>query len=112
MDDDDDTTPSLPPELERLVAGTFALMTTWYQCPQPAICHKVVENLSRISRHDAVSDALRRVCANASARWVVYLEEVEIAIGTDDEDDDDGCGSPEEPVSGILDAMPGPVTLH
>ena len=108
--DDDETDGNVPIELERLIAGSFALMTTWYQCPQPAICLKLVENLTLIGRHEAVSDALRRVCANAAARWAAYLEEVEIALeaGADpDEDEED-----QEPVGLTMDPGPGPITLH
>ncbi len=106
--DDDETDGNVPIELERLIAGTFALMTTWYQCPQPAICHKLVENLTLIGRHEAVSDALRRVCANAAARWAAYLEEVEVALEScADPDEDD-----EEPVGVTTDPRPGPITLH
>jgi hypothetical protein len=109
-DDDDDTTGTIAPDLERLLAGTFALMTTWYRCPQPAICHKVLDNLMRIARHDMVSDPLRRVCANAAARWAGYLEEAELAIedcdALDDEDDPREGGPP------AGDGARGPATLH
>jgi hypothetical protein len=110
--DDDEPGGGLPTELERLIAATFALMTAWYQCPQPAICHKVLENLTLIGRHASVSPGMGRVCANAAARWAACLEEVELAIEEvgDDEDeaqeDDDGSttiGS--EPAA-------GPITLH
>jgi hypothetical protein len=101
--DDDEPNSGMPDDLERLIAGTFALMTTWYQCPQPAICHKLLENLGYIGQHDAVSDGLKRVCANAAARWAAYLEEVELAIDVDDED---------EMVTLSIDPAPGPVTLH
>ena len=113
LDDDDTTGTMIAPELERLLAGTFALMTTWYRCPQPAICHKVLDNLMQIARHDTVSDPLRRVCANAAARWASYLEEAEMAIddcaGTDDDEDDgaaEGAGAPG------IDGARGPATLH
>jgi hypothetical protein len=108
-EDTDDTLAALPSDLERLLAGTFALMTTWYQCPQPAICHKVMENLALIARHATVSDPLRRVCRNASARWAAYLEEVEIAIASCEEsrEGDDDAGT-------VTDSRTetGPVTLH
>ena len=109
--DDDEANGNVPFELERLIAGTFALMTTWYQCPQPAICQKLMENLALIGRHEAVSDGMRRVCANAAARWAAYLEEVEIAIEAGGEpecetDDDD------EPSGITADPVPGPITLH
>ena len=110
--DDDDTPGQLPGDLERLLAGTMALMTTWYQCPQPAICHKLIDNLALIGRHDAVSDGLRRVCANAAARWAAYLEEVELAIeagATEDCDEDDDALAADAAI-GARDA--GPVTLH
>jgi hypothetical protein len=113
--DDDDPGGPVPPDLERLIAGTFALMTTWYQCPQPAICHKLLENLSTIGQHGAVSDGLKRVCANAAARWAAYLEEAELAIeaggelecAEDEEDEDD-----EEATLIVVDPSGGPVTLH
>lgn len=108
--DDDETDGNVPIELERLIAGSFALMTTWYQCPQPAICRKLMENLALIGRHEAVSDALRRVCENAAARWAAYLEEVEIAMesgfGTDEADEDG------EPAGVTMDPVRGPITLH
>jgi hypothetical protein len=88
--DEDETTGMLPNDLERLLAGTLALMTAWYQCPQPAICHKLIDNLTQIGRHERVDDPLRRVCANAAARWAGYLEEVEAAIAEGGADDDDG----------------------
>ena len=106
--DDDEANRTLPPDLERLLAGTLALMTTWYQCPQPAVCHKLMDNLALIGHHPSVSESLRRVCANAAARWAAYLEEVEGAIESaecDEEDDD-----PTVPLT--LDPVPGPVTLH
>jgi hypothetical protein len=104
--DDDEANGKLPTDLERLLAGTLALMTTWYQCPQPAICHKLLENLSMIGAHASVSDGLKRVCANAAARWAAYLEEVEIAIDSGDDDEDD------EPVGVLGHPSPGPATLH
>lgn len=108
MDDDDDTLATLPSDLERLLAGTLALMTTWYQCPQPAICHKVMENLALISQHETVSEPLRRVCRNASARWAAYLEEVEIAIASCEDGFGDGDAVPQADTQ----AQNGPVTLH
>ena len=105
--DDDEPTRTMAPDLERLLAGTLALMTTWYQCPQPAICHKLLDNLALIGNHATVSDPLRRVCANAAARWASYLEEVETAIESDDCDEDD---DPTVPLN--IDPAPGPVTLH
>ena len=110
MDDDtDDTHATLASDLERLLAGTVALMTAWYQCPQPAICHKVIQNLALIAQHATVSEPLRRVCRNASARWAAYLEEVEIAIASCEEpvDGDEDAGMAADPRSET-----GPVTLH
>jgi hypothetical protein len=109
--DDDEPNGSVPHELERLIAGTFALMTTWYQCPQPAICQKLMENLALIGRHEAVSDGLRRVCANAAARWAAYLEEVEVAIESGAASDED-CEDEDEPVGVTMDPVPGRITLH
>lgn len=110
--DDDETDGNVPFDLERLIAGTFALMTTWYQCPQPAICRKLMENLTLIGRHEAVSDAMRRVCANAAARWAAYLEEVELAIEAGAESGDDEDDEDEEPVGVTMDPVPAPITLH
>jgi hypothetical protein len=106
-DDLDDLAGTLPPELERLLAGTLALMTTWYRCPQPAVCRKLLDNLLQIGRHEAVTDPLRRVCANTAARWAGYLEEIELAIEDGvDVDDDDGPRAPGG------DAGRGSATLH
>lgn len=110
--DDEDTRSTLPGDLERLLAGTLALMTTWYQCPQPAVCHRLIDNLARIGGHDAVSDGLRRVCANAAARWAAYLEEVELAIEAGateacEEDEDDALAA-----DATLGGAAPPVTLH
>ncbi len=107
--EDDEPTGNVPMELERLIAGTFALMTTWYQCPQPAICRKLMENLALIGRHEAVTDGMRRVCANAAARWAAYLEEVEIAIEAGGEPD---CEDDDETVGATVDPVAGPITLH
>lgn len=111
MDVDDEANGAVPSELERLIAGTFALMTAWYQCPQPAVCRKLMENLALIGRHEAVSDGMRRVCSNAAARWAAYLEEVESAIeaGTEACDADD---ADDEPIGVTMDPLPGPITLH
>lgn len=109
--DDDDIRSPLPDDLERLLAGTMALMTAWYRCPQPAICHTLIANLSLIGRHDAVSDALRRVCSNAAARWAAYLEEIELAIEageTEDCDDDADALSADAAAGGAA----ARVTLH
>lgn len=107
-DDNDDILATLPSDLERLLAGTLALMTTWYQCPQPAICHKVMENLALIGRHEMVSEAMKRVCRNASARWAAYLEEVEIAIAACGEELEGDEATPQAGTHGEH----GPVTLH
>lgn len=108
--DDDDRDP-LPPDLERLLAGTLALMTTWYQCPQPAICQKLVDNLAQIGDHTMVSEALRRVCANAAARWTAYQAEAEQALQecTTEAVEDDG---EDDTVTLRMPAAEGPVTLH
>ena len=49
---------------------------------------------------------MRRVCANAAARWAAYLEEVELAMDMDDDSDD------EETIALSLDPGAGPVILH
>lgn len=109
-DRDEDAAGALVPgELERLIAGTFVLMTSWYQCPQTAICHKLLDNLARIARHEAVSDSLRRVCLNAGARWAAYLEEIELAIEAGGDEEDEDC---DEPATVALEPPAGPVTLH
>jgi len=111
-DEDETKTTGLPPELERLLAGTLALMTTWYACPHPEICRKLIDNLSLIGEHRLVSAPLKRVCANAAARWGSYLEEAEYAIAADVEQngaDDDDERDPELPGNT---ALRGPATLH
>lgn len=110
-DEDEMRIKSLPPELERLLAGTLALMTTWYACPHPEICRKLIDNLSLIGEHRLVSAPLKRVCANAAARWGSYLEEAEYAITADvgqnpaEEEGDDS-----EPAGSTT--VLGPATLH
>jgi hypothetical protein len=110
--DDDETSGPVPADLERLVAATFALMTTWYQCPQPAVCHKLLENLARIARHEAVSDGLRRVCTNAGARWAAYLEEVELAIEAGAFGEEDFEEDADADATSSIRPSSGPVTLH
>ena len=106
--DDDGTDGNVPPELERLIAGTLALMTAWYESPRAAICLRLMRNLAAIGRHEAVSDGMRRVCADAAARWAGYLEEADAAIDAGGAtDDDDG-----EPVGASPHPGPGPITLH
>ena len=110
--DDDDTPDALPPDLERLIAGTLALMTTWYQCPQPAICRKLVDNLAQIGGHETVSEGLRRVCANAAARWSAYLVEAEQALADCSPDDLEDEDEDDETVALRMPSPSGPVTLH
>jgi len=83
MNHEDDT---LPDDVERLLAATLALMTTFYRCPHVAVCRKLLDNLALLARHPGLSDPLRTVCRNAQARWASTLEEVEQAIAAVDGD--------------------------
>ena len=68
------------PCLEALVAGTFALMTSWAAPALSAtvtpgrqrllIARKIVSNLFFLKAHPYASPALRQVMANAHERWV------------------------------------------
>jgi hypothetical protein len=83
---------ALPADAERLLAGTLALMTSFYRCPHTAVCRKLLDNLTMLSRHPQLSERLQRVCRNAGARWAAYLEEVEQAVAeVDSDDDEDDC---------------------
>jgi hypothetical protein len=87
----------LPADLERVLAGTLALMTSFYRCPHTALCRKLLHNLALLSRHPQLSEPLRMVCRNAGARWASYLEEVEQAVEEleqGDGDDDDEASPP------------------
>ncbi|RPH46820.1 MAG: hypothetical protein EHM87_00400 [Burkholderiales bacterium] len=113
--DDDEHAGRLHGELERLIAGTLALMTTWYQSPQPAICRKLIDNLTLIGRHEAVSEGMRRICANSAARWAMYLEQVELAIESGADIDGEAATGAEVGDTGLdfaADTMPAGVTLH
>lgn len=68
------------PSIDALVAGTFALMTTWADpCPHaplpPAdlrrlVARKVVSNLFFLQHHPLLRPELRLCMAQAHARWV------------------------------------------
>jgi hypothetical protein len=89
---------ALPADAERLLASTLALMTSFYRCPHPALCRKLLDDLAMLSRHPQLSERLQMVCRNAGARWADYLEEVEQAVAEvdrdRDRDDDDDDGRP------------------
>lgn len=71
------------PSIDALVAGTFALMTTWANpCPQaqlaPAdlrrlVARKVVSNLFFLQHHPLLRPELRHCLARTHARWVGLL---------------------------------------
>lgn len=110
MQDDDETRAAgLPPELERLVASTLVLMTTWHACPHPEICRRLIDNLTLIAQHRQVSAPMKRVCANAAARWGSYMEEVERAIEAEVAQAGKSDDDTELPDTA---SVRGPATLH
>jgi len=111
--DDDELRDTLPTDLERLLASTLALMTTWYQCPQPAICRQLIDNLALIGGHEMVAGPLRRACASSTVRWAAYLEEAERALRACEAQEEQRAADEEQDDTVTL-RLPGggPVTLH
>ncbi len=75
-----DTKPSardeapIPAAAEPVLAGTLALMTSFYhRMPDPDVCRKVVSNLQSLQADPQLSPLLRVVCGKAAQSWMRYL---------------------------------------
>lgn len=74
------------PSIDALVAGTFALMTTWADpCPHAPLpqadlrrllARKVVSNLFFLQHHPLLRPEMRHCMAQAHARWVGLAQSV------------------------------------
>ncbi|HVL58758.1 MAG TPA: hypothetical protein VM491_19845 [Burkholderiaceae bacterium] len=65
--------PELAGETEQLVAGTLALMTTFYRMPHPKVCCRLLEHLGRLQQNPNFSEPFRAACAGLAAHWREHL---------------------------------------
>jgi hypothetical protein len=68
-----------------LVAGTFALMTTWalpgddnQTAQRVLIARKIVSNLFFLRHHPALGEPLRRVMAQVHERWLLHAQDGDV----------------------------------